>query len=320
MLLSGAEGSGRHSMAMAIAKYLLCHNPGEKDACHSCPACKYFEAATHPDFIHLASPDNKDIKVERVRAEVLADLHHRPPISRSKVYLIDADYLNESGQNALLKSLEEPPTYAHFLLTAEDTDKLLQTVVSRSRELPLAPLNKEELLEILRQRGLQESLDFIASYAKGNPGRALNLAEKEGFAALREETLNYLCALPEKNYLNILYEDQNFLLEEKERIEDIWEIIQSLLRDLALLYCGQEEKMLNLDKAKQVRELGNKIWFQYNKLNLSTEERKVKIIENLRAAEAKQTELRKALQSNANFEILTWTYLQNLKSCLSPQI
>lgn len=319
ILFTGVEGSGRRTMAMALAKYLLCQNPGLGDACHICSSCRYFEAGSHPDFVELASDDGKVIKVERIRQEVIRDLPHFPQISGRKVYILAGDYLNEQGQNALLKSLEEPPPYAYFLLTAQSKNRLLPTVISRTSEYKLQPLSLNEVKQVLTRHGYSEGIDFIAAYSGHIPGVALNLVAREDYRDLREEFWKLLSSLSQKDFLDLAKHDHRFLLDNKDNFLDILTICQSYLRDLGIvtLASGSSEDMpnliINMDKEQDIIKLSGKI------LGGQTDaESKAQVITKINRAETALREYREALTYNVNYEILAWNFLLSLKEELKP--
>ena len=143
-IISGPAGSGRHALARRLAAAMLCTGGGERP-CGTCPACLKTEKGIHPDFSVTAGPEaGKPITVDQVRA-LRSDAYIRPNEGERKVYLLEeADRMNPSAQNAMLKLLEEGPAYAAFLLIAGNTGGLLQTVRSRCEELALTPVEGEE--------------------------------------------------------------------------------------------------------------------------------------------------------------------------------
>lgn len=143
-LLSGPRGSGKHTLAGLLAAGMLCE---EKDGpCGVCRACRKVFSGNHPDYITIDDPTKKTVPVDLIR-EARADIFIRPNEGTKKIYLFPrAQDMGIPGQNALLKVLEEPPSYGVFLLLTDNPEKLLPTVRSRCVELKLRAL-PEELLE-----------------------------------------------------------------------------------------------------------------------------------------------------------------------------
>ena len=137
-LLSGPVGSGRHTLADLIAAAMLCKEPD--GPCGVCRSCRKVFSHSHPDYITIDDPEKKIIPVKLIR-ESRADMFIRPNEGDKKIYLFPRGQdLNIEGQNALLKVLEEPPSYGVFLILADNPDKLLPTVRSRCVELKLQAL------------------------------------------------------------------------------------------------------------------------------------------------------------------------------------
>ena len=137
-LLTGGSAYSRAALARRLAAAYLCE--GERPPCGACRACRKVSADTHPDVSRTApAPDKREIAVDQIRS-LRADAYIRPNEGRRKVYIIDpADAMNPAAQNALLKVLEEGPSYAAFLLLAERPGLLLDTVRSRCELLALPP-------------------------------------------------------------------------------------------------------------------------------------------------------------------------------------
>ena len=151
-IISGPHGSGRHNLARQLTAAMLCTSREEKP-CGHCGPCLKVNKGIHPDVAVVAGPgEGKPITVDQVR-QLRADAYIRPNEGERKVYLLEeADQMNPSAQNAMLKLLEEGPAYAAFLLIANNPGGLLQTVRSRCEELALAPAEEPEQEETDQER------------------------------------------------------------------------------------------------------------------------------------------------------------------------
>lgn len=149
-LLAGPAGSGKHTLARLLAAAMECEGP--QPPCGVCRACRKALSGNHPDILMVDDPERKQVPVDLVR-QARTELFVRPNEGRRKVLIFPrAQDLNASAQNALLKVLEEPPDYGAFLLLARSPEALLPTIRSRCVELRLSPLDRETLLDALRQR------------------------------------------------------------------------------------------------------------------------------------------------------------------------
>ena len=198
--ICGPEGSGRHTLAAAIAAAMQC--AGDQPPCGQCPACKKVFAGLHPDVLSCVDEKHKLFGVDMARS-VGADACRKPNEGRSKVYIFPQE-LNPAAQNALLKLIEEPPPYAAFLFLTLSADRLLPTVRSRCQELRLSPLDEKTLSGTLRERcpGRAEGEYQAALRQSGGwLGRALDALEA---AKRSERTETFARACGEKNRLVLL--------------------------------------------------------------------------------------------------------------------
>lgn len=263
LLICGAEGSGKLTLARWLAEALLCEAGGAEGACGHCPACRYLAAGSHPDLTLLeAEAGDKSIKVAAVREKVVADLIRLPQIGASKVYLIDADLLNEQGQNALLKSLEEPPPYAYFILRASSEKRLADTLRSRVVPLRLLPLAAADLRAALAQNGREvdeAQARMLCALGGGAPGQALELLNSEWFTELRAELWQRFQSWFDLPLHVLLSEEFAFFNAERERYPQILGMLQSFLRDwLALLGGASRARLINADLADELERLARR--------------------------------------------------------------
>ena len=196
-LFLGGAGAGKRLIANTFAKALQCE--GEKRPCDSCKSCHAFNHGNHPDVIYFQPLKNgKTYTIEDVREQLLETVDLKPFQYEKKIYIIEkADTLNIQSQNALLKTLEEPPAHAVFLLLAERAEAFLPTILSRVVVMKIRPLSAETIADYLMQAGhLAEESHILSAYAQGRIGQALELAEDEGFREMRQDILGKLEALP----------------------------------------------------------------------------------------------------------------------------
>jgi len=177
-MLCGPEGSGKQTLAQILAAALQCE--GHSAPCGRCGPCRKVFANIHPDVVTIDDPEKKTVSVELIR-QLQADAYVRPNEGIKKVYLIPrAMDMTDNAQNALLKLIEEPPSYAVFLLLTNNAEKLLPTVRSRAVELRLEPVPRTEALTWLQGKFPQEAPDSLqAAYLRsgGYLGQAAALLE-----------------------------------------------------------------------------------------------------------------------------------------------
>lgn len=149
-LISGPEGSGKHTLSDLLAAAILCQ--GKDKPCMDCPACRKVLSGNHPDYITVDDEQKKIVPVSLIR-QAREDMYIQPNESDYKIYRFPrAQDMGLPGQNALLKVLEEPPAYGVFLLLADNPEKLLPTVRSRCVQLPLQALPQAVLRQALQRQ------------------------------------------------------------------------------------------------------------------------------------------------------------------------
>lgn len=187
-IIQGEKGMGKMMVAKAFANGLLCENGGA-EPCLECHSCKQFLSDNHPDFKILVTEKPNIIKVDEVREQIVNDVVIKPYNSEYKIYVIpEAQRMNPQAQNALLKTLEEPPEYVIIILLCTSASMLLDTIVSRCVTLDLRPLKDSQVCECLMKKYKKPDYmaNVIAAFARGSIGRALMLAEDEKFGELKD--------------------------------------------------------------------------------------------------------------------------------------
>jgi DNA polymerase-3 subunit delta' len=215
-LFAGDDGVGKGATARAWAKMLLCENrrpvssdPPFTDSCGECHACRTFEAGGHPDFRPIYkelvqfTKDGKnkktpvDMPIDVIREFLIEKASNRPTMGEFVIYVVDeAEKVNASSQNALLKVLEEPPGYCVIILLCSRLDKMLPTILSRCRLVRFGEIAPARIVEVLTAEGFsQAEAIYWARFSQGSLGRALAWAKLEGVYAIKQELLQKLATL-----------------------------------------------------------------------------------------------------------------------------
>ena len=292
-MLSGPEGSGKRMLAEEFAKALMCSDAGPDGACGKCSNCKYFDSYTTPDVTRVYEPtDTKNVKVDFIKDNVVAESYLKPQFARTKTFIIDFDYLGVESQNALLKSLEEPRKNVVFILTSSNIDSVLDTVMSRVTEIKLDPYSEDELEEIVRENcpDLDDTKIKTAVYNSGRiPGKAIELAMEDSGVSIRHEINSIMIAMPTSSYIDVLEDYVDVLTGFKDDAKIIASSILLFLDDTARLINYPDCRKINNELDREAIEsfvASNK---HINTLKLG------------RCSEAVNTFLR-ALEVNSNFD------------------
>ena len=201
-LITGPRGVGRRTLGVRFAQALNCTNPvAPGEPCRACDECRRIEAGKHPDVnIIEAEVEGGTLKVDQVR-ELRRVIVLRPFQARFRVaMLLRFQEANDAAGNALLKTLEEAPSYAVLILTAESSEGLLPTIVSRCEVLRLHPVALDGIQRLLEQQGADPDRGrLLAHISEGRPGVALDMLADPGALTNRDERLNDLLALISSN-------------------------------------------------------------------------------------------------------------------------
>lgn len=258
-ILTGEAGMGRKSLAHAFALTLLCEKGG-KDPCMECHACRQVLSGNHPDLIHVTHEKPASIGVDDIREQINDTIQVRPYSSHYKIYIVDeAEKMTVQAQNALLKTIEEPPSYAVILLLTTNQEAFLPTILSRCVQLKLKPLRDYVVKGYLTER-LQvpeADADVYAAFARGNLGKAVNLVSSEDFRLLREEVLHLLKHIHEMDISELL-DTIRKLKEDNLDIEECLDFMQMWYRDVLLYKVAKDINLLIFkDEYKDINRLSS---------------------------------------------------------------
>ena len=297
-ILNGEAGMGRKSLARAFALALLCQeNTGE--GCMVCHSCRQVISDNHPDLIYVTHEKPTSIGIDDIRKQIHDTIFIMPYSSQYKIYIVDeAEKMTVQAQNALLKTIEEPPSYAVLILLTASQEAFLPTILSRCVQLKLKPLGDEVIKNHLMEKlqvGKAEA-EVYTAFARGNLGRAVSIAHSEEFQMMVQEVLNLL----KKIHILDISELLDFirkLKEDKLDIEECLDFIQMWYRDVLVYKATEDENLLIFkNECSSIKETSDRA--AYDGLE--------KVLESIGKA-------RMRLNSNVNMELAVELMLLSMK-------
>lgn len=240
-LIQGEKLSGKKMIAGIFARALQCEETEGVLPCNKCRSCKQAVNRNHPDIIYVQHEKPKVISVDNIRQQINSDVAIKPYSGERKVYIVDeAEKMNTAAQNALLKTLEEPPEYAVILLLATRTEAMLPTILSRCVTLNIKPVHEEEIKNVLMQKIKipDYRAGICAAFSRGNVGRAVALASNEAFDNLKSSVISVMKRISDME-INQAAAEVKKISEEKFDSGDYLDLCLIWYRDV-LLYksCG----------------------------------------------------------------------------------
>ena len=234
-IFNGEKGCGKKTLAREFAKALQCEHPQNGEPCCECQSCKQADSGNQPDIIRVTHEKPNTIGVEDIR-KITGDVAIKPYSSKRKIYIInEAEKMTVQAQNALLKTLEEPPAYVVILLLTTNVDAMLQTIQSRCILLTMKPV-RDELVKQYLMRDVQVpdyKADVCVAFARGNVGRAKALASSEEFDNIKQDAVALLKYIREMEITDILTAIKK-ISEYKFEIDDYLDIMAVWYRDVLL--------------------------------------------------------------------------------------
>jgi len=297
-ILNGERGSGKKLLAHLFAMTLQCES-GQSEPCGHCRSCKQADGGNQPDIITVTHEKPGSIGVEDIREQINADIMIKPYSSPYKIYIVPgADMMTVQAQNALLKTIEEPPEYAIIFLLTENADSLLQTIRSRCVMLKLRNV-KQTLIKkyLMEQRKLPDYQAAVcAAFAQGNIGRAIMLASSEHFTEIKDGAIQLMKYIGEMELYEIvaaIKEINKYKLE----VTDYLDIITIWYRDV-LLYKATKDvsNVIFSDQLKFIKEKASKSSYE----GIET------ILEAIEKAKTR-------LKANVNFDLVMELLLLTIK-------
>ena len=268
-MFEGPNGIGKNTMARELAAILL----------------EMENLFNSPDYIEI-KPDGNSIKIAQIR-KLQSDILVKPYKSY-KIYVIDeAQKMTVEAQNALLKTLEEPPKYAIIILITDNKESLLDTIKSRCEIIKFSPIPMQEVASYLTMNGIDSKrASLLANFSRGSMKKAIELSESEEFHLMREEVQKYVETFLNGNLIEIM-DIQSSIEKYKDQITNVLDLLINYFRDIMMVKENVDNSMIiNLDRLIFVKNMSNKT--TYSQLS--------KIIDIIE-------ETKNKLRSNCNFNI-----------------
>jgi DNA polymerase III subunit delta' len=258
-LISGPAQIGKTTLARSLALALNCRSADSARPCRHCRSCQLISAGKHPD-VQLIEPDGAHVKIDQVRA-LQHDLALRPLEGRYRVAIFEQfETATVEAQNALLKTLEEPPDYAVLIVLTSDPELLLPTIVSRCQQIALRPLTTAQVREALIQTWHVEAqqADVLAHLSGGRLGWAVNAATNRAIMEARAKYLDDLQKLLKSDRVQrfAYAEDLTKNSDHAREAIDLW---RTWWRDVLLTASGSAAELINIDRVAQIQALAKHV-------------------------------------------------------------
>ena len=284
--------------AQLFAMTLQCERGGI-NPCNECHSCRQAVSGNHPDIIRVTHEKPNTISVDDVRVQINNDIMIKPYNGKYKIYIVpDADLMTPQAQNALLKTIEEPPEYAVIFLLTENADSLLPTILSRCVVLKI-----KNVKDVLIKKYLMEHMsipdyqaEICAAFAQGNMGRAIMLASSEYFNEIKEETIQMMKYIKDMELPELLAAIRK-ISSYKVGVTDILDLISVWFRDVLLYKATKDVNgVIFADQMKYIKERANTSSYEGIEI----------ILKGIETAKAR-------LKANVNFDLVMELLLLTIK-------
>ena len=297
-IINGEKSCGKEFIASIFAQTLQCEKGGD-EPCGECHSCKQAATKNHPDIRYITHEKPASIGVDDIREQVSEDVSIKPYSGPYKIYIIsEAEKMTAQAQNAILKTLEEPPAYVVIMLLTTNSGSFLQTIRSRCIELDMKPVPSETLKEyLMREYEIPDyKADVCVAFAQGNVGKAREMATSDDFTAVQNATLNLVKSVREMD-LSDAVAGIKAMSEYKVDPGDYLDIISIWYRDVLLFKAtGETDQLVFREELSTIRRVAQR----------SSYEGIEEVLEALKKA-------RLRLSANVNFELTMQLLLMTIQ-------
>lgn len=298
-IINGERNAGKEFIARTFAMALQCEDRQGVEPCQECHSCKQAQSGNHPDIIFVTHEKPGTIGVDDIRKQINGDVAIKPYSGPKKIYIVrEGEKMTVQAQNALLKTLEEPPEYAVILILTDNVNALLPTILSRCVVLNMKPVKDARIKEYLMEN--MEIPDYKANicvaFARGNVGKARLLANSEEFDKVKEEALTLLKYIGEMELHEIVAAIRK-INEYKFDVNDYMDILSIWYRDVLLFKATHDvNNLIFREEIQSIRKVADK----------STYEGIERIIDALQKSKQR-------LKANVNFDLTMELLLLTIK-------
>lgn len=297
-IINGEKSSGKEFIARVFSMAIQCEEEGY-NPCQRCHSCRQALSDNQPDIIHVVHEKPNSIGVEDIRTQINNDVDIKPYSSRYKIYILnEAEKMTVQAQNAILKTLEEPPEYAVLILLTTNVNALLPTIVSRCVVLNMKPVADSEVKRFLMNqlKAPDYKAEICVAFARGNLGRAKALASSEDFENVKAEALSLLKYIQDMELYEIVTAIKK-INDYKLDISDYLDIIAIWYRDVLLFKATNDiNHLIFKEEISSIRKVAER----------SSYEGIEEVIDSLEKA-------KKRLDANVNFELTMELLLLTIK-------
>lgn len=297
-IINGERFSGKEYIAKIFAMALQCERDGI-EPCQECHSCRQALSDNQPDIIRVTHEKLGSIGVDDIRAQINGDIAIKPYSSPRKIYIVnEAEKMTVQAQNALLKTLEEPPAYAVILLLTTNVNAFLPTILSRCVVLNMKPVADEKVKKYLMEE-LQVpdyKADVCVAFARGNVGKAKQLASSEDFEKVKEEALALLKYVQDMDVTEMIAAIRK-ISEYKLDVNDYLDILTIWYRDVLLFKAtGDANHLVFREELSNIRRVAGRTSYEGIE----------KVIRSLEKAKSR-------LDANVNFDLAMELLLMDMK-------
>ncbi len=244
-IIEGLKGSGKTLLASYFAKSLLCENFIDEPCCE-CTNCQNFDKNYIPD-VQYISAKKSALSIDEARLHIVDNVHIKPQNQKYKIYIIEADEITIQAQNSLLKTIEDPPSYAVFIFMTSKINLFLPTILSRCTVFKTQYISSDLVYNFLKSSDLDymdSDIRSVSNFETGSIGQAILLLSKNSLTQHRLELLNTLIELNKTDILgciNLAKQSEKY----KADMNMFYNIILALYRDLFIIKTTNNKDLVN---------------------------------------------------------------------------